>query len=93
MSNKSIGGYVLVDVTGFEVPGEQVQNVPGIYAQLKNALASKKPILSTGFKIQGYKCSPLSTYAYENVNGVIIGSAAAVSLYVDEDDNITINAN
>lgn len=47
MSNKSIGGYVIVDATGFDPAEDGEQTVPGIYAQIINAISSKKPILLT----------------------------------------------
>ena len=64
MSNKSIGGYVIVDATGFDPSEESAQTVPGIYEQITNAISSKKPILVVNLGNDTVTISPTPATAF-----------------------------
>lgn len=87
MSNKCIGGYVIVDATGLDVSDTETQTISGLYAQLEAALSSKKPIVLVGMVNGDSEVSPTYVSAIMGKDDTITLSGFA--LVVTNDDEVT----
>lgn len=71
MSNKSIGGYVIVDATGLDVSSTSAKTITGIYNRLLSAISTGKPIMLTGMVKGSAAVSPAYVSATIGTGGVI----------------------
>lgn len=91
MSNKNIGGYILVDCGGLNLLAESSQTISGFYKQCKEALATKKPIFAVNCKWGDISISPFSVLGIQLEEDTITFTSATLQVVVDDDNEVTIN--
>lgn len=85
-------GYVMIDFGGLELTSESKVTKTGIADQVKNALATGKPIIAGGLKLNTKACAPVPILAC--VDGTTATSFDVItsiySIVIDKDDGCTI---
>lgn len=91
MSNKFIGGYVLVDCGGLNLLSESSQTITGLYKQCQDALATKKPILAVNCNWGTIPVSPISVIGIQLEEDTITFTSATLQIVVGDDNGVIIN--
>lgn len=86
------GGYQMIDCQGLNLLGGSTpQTKTGLYAKLKEALASGKPIFAYNCIYgTGHPMSPIQVMAQQESATSIICTASILQIIVTSSDSITI---
>ena len=84
------GGYVMIDCTGIELTTETAQEVPGIYAAVKKAVACNKPIYAVNCKWESDIMTPVAVMITPRSSGDYIATASTLQLDITADDTVTV---
>lgn len=87
------GGYVMVDGKGLDLTANEAQTIGGLFNDLKNALASGKPVF-------GYNCvwgvnndaplSPIAFFVQKWNDNLIVCTSSILKIDVTSADSVTI---
>ena len=85
-------GYVLIDFDGLELTSESKVTKTGISDQVKNALATGKPIIAGGLKLNQKAVSPVTVLACVDATTATSFDVitSIYSIVIDKDDGCTI---
>lgn len=85
-------GYVLIDFGGLELTSESKVTKTGISNQVKNALATGKPIIAGGLKLNQKAVSPINVLACVDATTATSFDVitSIYSIVIDKDDGCTI---
>lgn len=83
-------GYVVVDCTGIDLLAQSKKTVSGIFAQVKAAYESGKPIFASGCEYgSGVPITPMQVMCLAQ-GGQYCLTASIIQVWVDADDGVTI---
>ena len=83
-------GYVVVDCTGIDLLSQSKVTVPGIYAKVKEAFETGKPMFACNCEYgSGVSMTPVPVMAIIEA-GVYIMTASILQVRVGADDGVTI---
>ena len=87
------GGYYMVDCKGLDLTANSSQTISGIFAELKNAIKSGKPVF-------GYNCvwganddaplSPICFFIQQWSESLIVCTSSILKVDVTDEDGCTI---
>lgn len=86
------GGYVMIDCAGLDlIKGSTEQEIPGIFARVKEAEKTGKPIYATNcvWSTNG-KVSPINIMTMDATDTLVICTASTLQIYVNSTDIVTI---
>lgn len=88
------GGYVLLDCGGLELTSVSKVTVTGIVDRVKEAVATKKPIVACNLKYSTKACNPVSVLVCQDATtatsyDVIV---SLLKVVVDKDNGCTISS-
>lgn len=85
-------GYVLIDFGGLELTSESKVTKTGISDQVKNALATGKPIIAGGLKLNQKAVSSINVLACVDATTATSFDVitSIYSIVIDKDDGCTI---
>ena len=85
------GGYFMVDCTGLDlIKGSTPQSIPNLYARVKTAMASNKPIVAVNANWDGLFCTPIHVFAIQIESDTVYCTASTLQIKVKSDDTVTI---
>ena len=83
-------GYVVVDCTGIDLLAQSKVTVSGIYAKVKAAYESGKPMFACNCEYgEGVPLTPVQVMTIIEA-GTFVCTASILQIRVDEDDGVTI---
>ena len=83
-------GYVVVDCTGIDLLSQEKVTVPGIYAKVKEAFETGKPMFACNCEYgSGVPMTPVQVMSIIEA-GVYIMTSSIIQVRVDEDDGVWI---
>ena len=87
------GGYIMIDCQGLDLlKGSTEQTITGIYAKVKEAEKTNKPIYAVNCTWgQTGRTSPINVITVDESENVVICSASTLQIVVRSTDVITIN--
>ena len=84
------GGYIMVDCKKMNLLAQSAQTVNGIYAAIKNAVDSGKPIIAENCEYgEGVPLTPIPIFAIEQ-GGQICFTASILQVWVSSNDSVSI---
>lgn len=83
------GGYILVDCTGLEINETEKQTISGIFAKIKKAYETNKPVYAYNCTFNGARMTPIAVMV-NPIGADYVGTASTLQLWVDKDDGVTI---
>lgn len=86
-----MNGYIIIDCAGIDMLSDEAQSLTGLYARVKEAINSGKPIYATGLTWgeQG-TMSPIEIFTVQ-FDGYVVCTASTIQIIVGSDDSVTIN--
>lgn len=87
MSNS---GYIMVDCGGLDLNDSTEQEIVGLYARAKAALATGKPCFATNCVMSDMPCSPVSVAAWDQGTDGIIATGHVFRVAIASDDGVTV---
>ena len=82
------GGYVMIDCTGVDLGN--LSPVSGLYAKVKDALHTGKPIVINNIVNGEQSFSPIMSYGGIESETSVFLSFFPITLHIDNENNITI---
>lgn len=87
------GGYCMVDCTGLDLTDSNEQTITGLYARMKAALKTGKPLVAYGC-VWGTNSdaplTPIQFFAQEWSSSLIVGTASILNISVTSADKVTV---
>lgn len=87
------GGYTLVDLGGMDLTAASTQTISGLYARMKEAIKTGKPLIGCNAVWGSNNDSPLTPicfFAQEWSENLIVGTASILNISVTNADVVTI---
>ena len=84
-------GYIFIDMGGLNLMSSEEQEISGVYARAKAALATGKPVFATNCVMgTGRPCAPVSVTAWQEDSDTIIATGHVLRVVIEEDDGVTV---
>ena len=86
------GGYIMIDCAGLDLTkGETEQTISGMYARVREAMKTGKPIFAENcIWGAGKPISPIQTFAIQLYDDEIYCTASTLQIRVKNTDKVTI---
>ena len=84
------GGYYLLDAKKVELTETDPQPVAGIFAEVKKALATGKPIVAENLLYGAAPVSPVNCFGWYLSTTEIVLVSATLHLHVKSDNTVTV---
>lgn len=83
-------GYIMVDCGGLDLNDSTEQEITGLYARAKAAIATGKPCYATNCVMSSMPCTPVSVVAWDQGNDGIIVTGHVLRIAIASDDGVTV---
>ena len=83
-------GYIMVDCGGLDLNKSTEQEITGLYARAKAAIATGKPCYAINCVMSGMPCTPVSVVAWDQGNDGIIATGHVLRITIAADDGVTV---
>lgn len=85
------GGYSMVDCTGLDLTkGSTEQTISGLFKKVGTAIKGKREILAENCNWGGKYMTPISCFAIQYSDDLIIATASTLQIYITDADKVTI---
>ena len=89
------GGYYMVDCKGLDLTDDSTQTISGLFADMKKAIASGKPLVAYNCVWGANSDSPLTPiqfFAQNWTDSLIVGTASILNITVTDHDVVTVTS-
>ena len=91
MSNN--GGYYVVDLKGLDLTSDSTQTISGLFADMKKAIASGKPLIAIN-AVWGVNSdaplTPIHFFAQQWNANLVVGTASILNISCTNEDVVTV---
>lgn len=87
MSNS---GYIMVDCAGLDLNDSATQEIDGLYARAKAAIATGKPVFVTNCVMSDFPCTPVSVVAWDEGDTGIVATGHVLRVTITDADEVTV---
>ena len=91
MSNN--GGYYVVDLKGLDLTSDSTQTISGLFADMKKAIASGKPLIAINAVWGANSDAPLTPihfFAQQWNANLVVGTASILNISCTNEDVVTV---
>lgn len=90
---KNNGGYYVVDLKGLDLTDTDPQTISGLFADMKKAIASGKPLIAIN-AVWGVNSNapltPIHFFAQQWSSTLVVGTASVLNISCTNEDVVTI---
>lgn len=83
-------GYIMVDCGGLDLNDSTEQEITGLYARAKEAIATGKPCYAVNCVMSDMPCTPVSVVAWDQGDDGIIATGHVLRITIAADDGVTV---